>query len=401
MQIPPFTLNRQFQEIGAEIESEVLKVLKGGQYIGGQEIAKFEESFSNLIGVENTIGCNSGTDALVLALRALEIGVGDEVITSSFSFFATAEAISAVGANPVLVDIDPETYLINTELIEQEINPNTKAIMPVHLFGNAVNMTSIKSLAKKYDLKVIEDCAQATCTMWENSKVGSIGDIGCFSFFPTKNLGAAGDGGAVTTSDEKIAKKIRELAVHGSPIRYHHSQIGYNSRLDTIQAAILNIKIKYISKWINNRKKIANNYLDLLEKNSFISFPKINSDSISHSWNQFVIKLRNDKYFLNDDFSNLFDTDSKKYYSLRNLVKQQLFEKGINSIIYYPIPIHAQIAYKNKNFSRTKLINTERICTEVISLPMFPEICYEEQVYVAENLNKVLKNCIDEIQISA
>ena len=151
-------------------------------------------------------------------MRALDIGEGDEVITSSFSFFATAEAISAVGANPILVDIDPETYLINTELIEQEINSNTKAIMPVHLFGNAVNMTFIKSLAKKYDLKIIEDCAQATCTMWETSKVGSIGDIGCFSFFPTKNLGAAGDGGAVTTSDQKIAKKIRELAVHGSPI---------------------------------------------------------------------------------------------------------------------------------------------------------------------------------------
>ena len=401
MQIPPFTLDRQYHEIGSQIESEVFKVLKGGQYIGGQEIAKFEESFSNLIGVENTIGCNSGTDALVLALRALDIGVGDEVITSSFSFFATAEAISAVGANPVLVDIDPETYLINTELIEQEINSNTKAIMPVHLFGNAVNMTLIKSLAKKYDLKVIEDCAQATCTMWENSNVGSIGDIGCFSFFPTKNLGAAGDGGAVTTSDQKIAKKIRELAVHGSPIRYHHTQIGYNSRLDTIQAAILNIKIKYISKWINNRQKIANNYLDLLEKNPFISFPTISSDSITHSWNQFVIKLRNDKYCLNEDLSNLFDTDCKKYYSLRNLVKQQLFEKGINSIIYYPIPIHAQIAYKNKNFSRTKLINTERICTEVLSLPMFPEISYEEQVYVAENLNKVLKNCIEEIQISA
>jgi len=300
-----------------------------------------------------------------------------------------------------LVDIDPETYLINTELIEEEINSNTKAIMPVHLFGNAVNMTLIKSLANKYDLKVIEDCAQATCTMWETSKVGSIGDIGCFSFFPTKNLGAAGDGGAVTTSDKKIAKKIRELAVHGSPIRYHHTQIGYNSRLDTIQAAILNIKIKYISKWINNRQKIAKNYLDLLEKNPFISFPKISSDSISHSWNQFVIKFRNDKYFLNEDISNLFDTDCKKYYSLRNLVKQQLFEKGINSIIYYPIPIHAQIAYKNKNFSRTKLINTERICTEVLSLPMFPEISYEEQVYVAENLNKVLNNCIEEIQISA
>ena len=400
MQIPPFTLERQFQEIGSEIESKVLNVLKGGQFIGGDEITKFEENFSELIGVENTIGCNSGTDALVLALRALDIGEGDEVITSSFSFFATAEAISIVGANPVFVDIDPETYLINTELIEKEINPNTKAIMPVHLFGNAVNMTLINTLADKYGLKVIEDCAQATCTMWEKSRVGSIGDIGCFSFFPTKNLGAAGDGGAVTTSDEKLAKRIRELAVHGSPIRYHHSQIGYNSRLDTIQAAILNIKIQYIAKWINNRQKIAKNYFDFLEKNHFISLPKISSDSIFHSWNQFVIKLKNVKYSLNEDSSNLFDTDFNKYYSLRNLVKQKLYEKGINSIIYYPIPIHSQIAYKNKNFSRKKLINTERVCTEVLSLPMFPEISYGEQVYVADNLNKVLKNCLEEIQIS-
>ena len=401
MQIPPFTLNRQYQEIGSEIESEVFKVLKGGQYIGGQEIAKFEESFSNLIGVENTIGCNSGTDALVLALRALDIGEGDEVITSSFSFFATAEAISAVGANPILVDIDPETYLINTELIEKEINTNTKAIMPVHLFGNAVNMNLIKALAEKYGLKVIEDCAQATCTMWETSKVGSIGDIGCFSFFPTKNLGAAGDGGAVTTSNANIAKKIRELAVHGSPLRYHHTQIGYNSRLDTIQAAVLNIKIKYISKWIDNRRIIANNYFDLLEKNPFISFPKISSDSIFHSWNQFVIKFKNEKFDLYKDYSNLFETDFKKNISLRNLVKNHLYEKGINSIIYYPIPIHAQIAYKNKNFFRKKLTNTERVCTEVLSLPMFPEISYEEQVYIADNLNIGLENCINQIQISA
>ena len=397
MKIPPFTLERQFQEIGSEIENEVSKVLKGGQYIGGKEISKFEENFSSLIGVKNTIGCNSGTDALVLALRALDIGEGDEVITSSFSFFATAEAISSVGANPIFVDIDPETYLINTELIEKEINPNTKAIMPVHLFGNAVNMNLIKLLADKYDLKIIEDCAQATCTKWENYRVGSIGDIGCFSFFPTKNLGAAGDGGAVTTSDEKIAKRIRELAVHGSPVRYQHTQIGYNSRLDTIQAAILNIKIKYISEWINNRQKIAKNYFDLLEKNSFVSLPKISSDSIFHSWNQFVIKLKNEKYNLNEDYINLFDTDCEKYFSLRNLVKQQLFDRGINSIIYYPIPIHSQIAYENKNFSRKKLTNTERVCTEVLSLPMFPEITYEEQAYVAENFNRVLKNCLQEI----
>jgi len=401
MQIPPFTLERQLQEIGSDIEDAVLKVLKGGQYIGGQEITKFEENFASLIGVNHAIGCNSGTDALILALRALNIGVGDEVITSSFSFFATAEAISAVGANPVLVDIDPNDYLINIDLIEREINSQTKAIMPVHLFGNAVNMTSIKSLAIKYDLKIIEDCAQATCTMWENSKVGSIGDIGCFSFFPTKNLGAAGDGGAVTTSDQNIAKKVRELAVHGSPKRYHHNQIGYNSRLDTLQAAVLNIKIKSLAKWISNRQKIAKNYFDLLENNSFMHFPKIDFESTSHSWNQFVIKLKNDNYDIKNNYSELFETDFNKNNSLRNLLKLRLSEKGINSIIYYPIPIHAQIAYKNKKFSRTKLINTERVCTEVLSLPMFPEISYEEQVYVAENFNIILKSCMNELQICA
>ena len=399
MQIPPFTLDRQFQEIGSEIEDAVLKVLKDGQYIGGQEVNKFEEKFASLIGVNHVIGCNSGTDALILALRALNIGDGDEVITSSFSFFATAEAISAVGAIPVLVDINPNDYLINIDLIEEEINANTKAIMPVHLFGNAVNMNSIKTLAKKYNLKIIEDCAQATCTMWENSKVGSIGDIGCFSFFPTKNLGAAGDGGAVTTSDKNIAQKIRELAVHGSPKRYHHTKIGYNSRLDTLQATVLNVKIKFLSKWISNRKKIANTYIDLLEKNSFIHFPKISFDSVSHSWNQFVIKLKNDNYDLNNNFSELFETDFNKYNSLRNLLKLRLSEKGINSIIYYPIPIHAQIAYKNKKFSREKLIHTEKVCTEVLSLPMYPEISYEEQVYVSKNLNNILRSCISELQI--
>ena len=334
MQIPPFTLERQFQEIGSDIEEAVMKVLKGGQYIGGQEIAEFEENFASLVGVNHAVGCNSGTDALILALRALDIGKGDEVITSSFSFFATAEAISAVGANPVLVDINPNDYLINIDLIEEEINSNTKAIMPVHLFGNAVNMKSIKALAEKYNLKIIEDCAQATCTMWGNSKVGSIGDIGCFSFFPTKNLGAAGDGGAVTTSDQNIAKKVRELAVHGSPKRYHHTQIGFNSRLDTLQAAVLNIKIKSVSKWISNREKIANNYLDLLEKNSFIHLPKIDSENVSHSWNQFVIKLKNYNYDINNDYSELFETDVNKNNSLRNLLKLRLSEKGIDSIIY-------------------------------------------------------------------
>ena len=274
MQIPPFTLERQYLEIGSDIEKEVLKVIKGCQFIGGDVIKQFEDSFSSLIGTKYAVGCNSGTDALILALRALDIGEGDEVITSSFSFFATAEAISNVGAIPVFVDINPNTYLLDTKNIEQKINSRTKAIMPVHLFGNSVDMTLIKTIAQKYKLKIIEDCAQATCTAWDGQKVGSIGDIGCFSFFPTKNLGAAGDGGAVTTSDAFLAQKIRELAVHGSPKRYVHNQIGYNSRLDTIQAAILNVKLNSISKWIESRKKVANNYLNLIKKMTLSSFQK-------------------------------------------------------------------------------------------------------------------------------
>ena len=401
MNIPPFTLNRQYTEIGSEIEEAVLNVLKGGQFIGGNEILQFEESFASLLGVNHVIGCNSGTDALVIALRALDIGKGDEVITSSFSFFATAEAISIVGANPIFIDIDPHTFLIDINQIESQINSRTKAIMPVHLFGNSVNMGILKSIAQKFNLRIIEDCAQATGTMWKDSKVGSFGDIGCFSFFPTKNLGAAGDGGALSTSNDYLAQRIRELAVHGSPKRYNHTQIGYNSRLDAIQAAVLNVKIKSISRWIEKRNSVANNYLDLLEKKIFLDLPVRNTESTFHSWNQFVIKVKNDNFALNKNSKEIFETDFIKNKSPRNFLKYRLLQKGINSIIYYPIPIHAQIAYKNKYFEREKLFNTEKVCTEVLSLPMFPEITYEEQIYVADNLNFILNNYANEIQISA
>ena len=396
MKIPPFTLERQYLQIGSEIEEAVLKVFKSGQFIGGNEISQFQESFASLIGVPFAIGCNSGTDALVIALRALDIGHGDEVITSSFSFFATAEAISIVGAKPIFVDINPDTFLIDQNLIEPNITDKTKAIMPVHLFGNVVDMNSVKSIAQKYGLKIIEDCAQATCSEWNNQKVGSIGDIGCFSFFPTKNLGAAGDGGALTTSDSYLAQKIKELAVHGSPKRYNHNQIGYNSRLDSIQAAVLNTKIKFISNWIEKRKNIANNYFDLIQKNEILKLPKNADKRSSHSWNQFVIRLENNNYALNKNHAELFETDFEKNNSLRNLLKYRLSEKGINSIIYYPIPIHAQIAYKNAEYDRSSLINTEKVCTEVLSLPMFPEITYDEQKYITDNLNNILKENIKE-----
>ena len=401
MKIPPFTLDRQYLEIGSEIEEAVLRVIKSGQFIGGAEVSRFEESFASFIEVPFAIGCNSGTDALVLALRALDIGQGDEVITSSFSFFATAEAISNVGASPVFVDINPDTYLIDPEQIENHITNKTKAILPVHLFGNVVDMKAIKSIAQKYNLKVIEDCAQATGSQWNNQKVGSIGDIGCFSFFPTKNLGAAGDGGALTTSNDYLAQKIKELAVHGSPKRYNHTQIGYNSRLDSIQAAVLNTKMKFISNWITKRQEIANNYLELIKRNELLSLPSNADNQNCHSWNQFVIKLENKNYSVTKNHYELFETDYNKNNSLRNLLKICLSEKGINSIIYYPIPIHGQLAYQGEKYKRELLINTEKVCTEVLSLPMFPEITYEEQLYITENLNLIMDKNVNKIQISA
>tara|TARA_Y100001978_G_scaffold187359_1_gene187863 strand:+ start:772 stop:1977 length:1206 start_codon:yes stop_codon:yes gene_type:complete len=401
MNIPPFTLERQYSEIGLDIENAVLKVLQKGQYIGGYEIAKFENTFASLIGVSDVISCNSGTDALVLALRALDIGHGDDVITTSFSFFATAEAVSIVGANPVFVDINPSTFLLDINQIESRINSRTKAIIPVHLFGNAVDMTNLKLISKKYNLKIIEDCAQATGTMWDSQNVGSIGDIGCFSFFPTKNLGCAGDGGAVTTSNKSLAQKIRELAVHGSPKKYSHNYIGYNSRLDVIQAAILNIKIKSIKKWIQLRQKIADNYLQLIDENPLLKLPQTNTKLSHNTWNQFVIKVKNDNFSYTQNHLELFETDLIKKKTPRNFVKSELQKIGINSIIYYPIPIHAQLAYKEKVFDKDLLLNTEQLCTEVLSLPMFPEITFEEQLYISEQLNLILKKYNKIAQISA
>ena len=243
MQVPPFSLSQQISDLGQDLEEAVLNVLRSGQYIGGPQIKQFEDSFASSLGCSHAVGCNSGTDALILALRALDIGAGDEVITCSFSFFATAEAISAVGATPVFVDVDPTTYLIDLDQIEAAVTPATKALMPVHLFGRPVDMDRLMAIAEAHNLKVVEDCAQASGAHWNGKPVGSFGDVGCFSFFPTKNLGAAGDGGAATSNDDALAQTMRELAVHGMPKRYLHTALGYNSRLDAMQAAVLNVKL--------------------------------------------------------------------------------------------------------------------------------------------------------------
>ena len=397
MHVPPFSLSQQLSDLGTDLDLAVLRVLRSGQFIGGDEVKTFEDSFAKSIGVQHVVGCNSGTDALILALRALDIGVGDEVITSSFSFFATAEAISAVGAKPVFVDVEISSYLLDLADVERAITSSTKAILPVHLFGRPVDMDQLMYLAKKYELKVVEDCAQASGAKWQGRSVGSWGDIGCFSFFPTKNLGAFGDGGAVTTKDKALAKKMRELAVHGMPRRYLHTELGYNSRLDAIQAAVLNVKLPKLSSWIKKRQIIAERYIQLFNDLPGLAIPgNVVEIDMLHAWNQFVVRVNTctpetEKY--NPDEFNTFNLISGQIESetnSRDILQKRLQEKGVNTIIYYPIPIHLQPAYKHLGYRLGTLPITEKICQEVLSLPMFPELSIEQQNYVSEAIINLL-----------
>jgi len=388
MQIPPFSLDEQISEIGDEIEKALIKVFRSGKYIGGEEVASFEKAFALAIETSYSVSCNSGTDALILALRSLNIGEGDEVITSSFSFFATAEAITSVGARPVFVDIDPENYLMDLDLIEKVITPRTKAILPVHLFGQPIDMDKIMAIAEVNNLKVVEDCAQAAGAHWRGKPVGSYGDVGCFSFFPTKNLGAAGDGGAITTNNLELAKTIRELAVHGMPKRYFHTNIGYNSRLDSLQAAILNVKLTRLNKWIERRKAIANNYISQLSSIESIELPSNNlSNNSFHSWNQFVIRVMDNSFVKNikSTSDDVFDNTN------RDLFKNELHRLGVNTIIYYPIPIHLQPAYRELGYTEGSLPVTEKVCSQVISLPIFPELKFVQQSYVIDRIKEIFQ----------
>lgn len=395
MQVPPFSLSEQIQELGAALDQAVLEVLRSGQYIGGATISRFETDFATACGVPYAIGCNSGTDALILALRGLGIGPGDEVITASFSFFATAEAISAVGATPVFVDVEESSYLIDLDQLEAAITPATRALLPVHLFGRPVDMERVCAIAERHGLKVVEDCAQATGASWAGQPVGSWGDVGCFSFFPTKNLGAAGDGGAITCRDAELAQVIRELAVHGMPRRYLHTALGYNSRLDAIQATVLNVKLPHLPRWVKHRGTIASKYHEHLAALSGVALPEAGPEG--HSWNQFVLRVPAcpaGVMACGGEASCTPSADSAAFglpqACCRDWLKQQLQEAGVSTIIYYPIPIHRQPAYAELGYGPGSLPVTERLCTEVLSLPIFPELSGEQQQRVIEVLRAVL-----------
>lgn len=372
--IPPVDLARQYKLISAETGTAVLDILSSGRYIGGTVVTDFEKQFANYINVSECISCNSGTDALYLALRALNIGKGDEVITCPFTFFATTEVVNLTGATPVFVDIDPDTFNLDVNQIEFAITSKTKAIIPVHLFGQAVNMTKVMEVAQQYNLYVIEDCAQATGAEWNAHKVGSIGHIGAFSFFPTKNLGACGDGGAVTTNDPALAATIKMLKEHGSRVRYRHDAVGINSRLDAIQAAILQVKLSYLEQWNDQRCEVANRYQDLLSPLPDILLPQALADS-KHVWNQYTIRLPNQKL-------------GTQLY--RDFVREKLQEMGVMSMIYYPFPLHLQPVYKDLGYEEGQFPISEQACREVLSLPMFPDLSFEEQ----QQVGYCLKDCL-------
>jgi dTDP-4-amino-4,6-dideoxygalactose transaminase len=377
--IPPLDLGRQYQALQTEINTAVLSVLASSQYIGGPVVAQFEQNFANYIETPFCISCNSGTDALYLALRAFDIGPGDEVITSPFSFIATAEVISMVGATPVFVDIVPQTFNLDPDQIERAITSRTRAIIPVHLFGHPAQMNRLMAIAQAHNLPVIEDCAQSTGASWKDSegniqKVGSIGDIGCFSFYPSKNLGGCGDGGAITTRSTELAEKMRIVRDHGRKSGYIHEVIGMNSRLDSIQAAILDVKLRYLEQWNRQRQIIAQRYAQLLGNIPGITLPQPLADTV---WNQYTIRVQHD--------GELGDSGLR-----RDRVRTELLEQGIQSMVYYPLPLNRQPVYANLGYQLGQLPEADRAALEVLSLPMFPELTELEQERVRDGLKEAL-----------
>ncbi|MEN9223692.1 MAG: DegT/DnrJ/EryC1/StrS family aminotransferase [Thermostichus sp. BF3_bins_97] len=374
--IPLLDLTLQYRSLAAELQPQVEALLASGQYIGGAAVRRFEELFAQFLGGGDleAIGCNSGTDALVLALRALGIQPGDEVITTAFSFFASAEVIDLVGARPVFVDVDPQSFNLDPQLLEAKISPRTKAVIPVHLFGQAAPMTEVLAIARRHRLAVIEDCAQAVGACWGGKPVGTWGDVGCFSFFPTKNLGAAGDGGAVVTRDPALAHKMRILKEHGQARQYQHDDIGLNSRLDALQAVILSVKLPYLREWNWRRQGIAEYYHRLLQGIPGLILPSLTPGGNS-VWHQYTVRVPSPD-----------PTDPHR----RDDLQQHLKDRGIGSRIYYPIPLHLQPVYQKLGYKPGDLPNAETCAAQVSSLPCFPELTTQQQERVAVAIAKIL-----------
>ncbi|MCK5023169.1 MAG: DegT/DnrJ/EryC1/StrS family aminotransferase [Candidatus Aenigmarchaeota archaeon] len=365
MIIPCFDLSRQYDSIKEEVQKSVNDVFESGRFILGKNVEEFEREFSSYIGVKHGIGVGNGTDALHFALVASGVVLNDEVIVPSYTATPSVLAISHAGAKPVFVDIEPDSYCMDTSLVEKAITKKTKAIMPVHLYGHPVDMKAVMEIAEKHSLKVIEDASQAHGTEYRGKKVGCFGDAACFSFYPTKNLNAFGDGGLVTTNDDSLAEEIRVCASHGSKEKYKAAIIGVNSRLDAIQAACLSVKLKYIDKWNASRKEKAQTYNTLLADTGIV-IPS--GDTLKKSvFHQYSILVKN-----------------------RDKLQEYLKSKGISTMIYYPIPLHLQEAYSYLNYKKGDFPVTEKAAEDIISLPMFPELTTEEIKIITNEIKTFL-----------
>ena len=395
MNIPLLNLKRQYKDIEEEVNSNVLECFKNAQYIMGENVKQFEKEIAEKIGVKHAITVGNGTDALIIALKSLGIKEGDEVITTDYTFFATAEAIRFVGATPVFCDVELDTYNIDPSQIEEKITEKTKAIICVHLFGNACKMDEINDIAKRHNLYVVEDAAQAINSQYNGKNVGNLGDVACFSFFPTKNLGCFGDGGMITTNDDDLATIMRALKVHGSgengmkayailndeefevveqnsgdntvynPLKYYNYLIGHNSRLDEIQAAILRIKLKHLDEYTENRRSISHGYIEALKDTSLVM--PTETEGGKHVFHLFILQSEN-----------------------REEIESKLKEKGIATGTYYKVPMHLQKAFNDLGYKKGDFPNAEYLSERTFAIPLFPEMNDEEREYIINSIKEIV-----------
>ena len=369
-QIHTANLKTQYLSLKKEIQEAIDDVLNAGDFINGEKVKRFESNLAKYLDVKHVIACGNGTDALQIALMALNLKKGDEVIVPAFTYAATVEVISLLQLTPVFVDVEADTFNLNMDSVRQAITPQTRAVIPVHLFGQSAHLEPLLELCKQHAITIVEDNAQATGTIYKDSKgiktrTGTVGHIGCTSFFPTKNLGCYGDGGALTTNNDELAERIRMICNHGQSQKYHHEILGVNSRLDTIQASILLVKLQYLDQFNEKRYRIASRYSSILGEISEIVIPKEKEYS-SHIYHQYTIRVLGNK---------------------REVLKRYLAEQGIFTTVYYPVPAHKQNAYKGYD-TKNDLSVSEQLVTEVLSLPIYPELTLDDQDYIINHINQ-------------
>lgn len=366
MNVPLLDLQTQYASLRDELRAAIDRVMDSQRFVLGEEVRKLESSIAEYGGAKHAIACASGSDALLLAIMALDIKAGDEVITTPFSFFATAGSIARLGARPVFVDIDPLTYNLDTSQVSAVITSRTRAIIPVHLYGQCARMDELLSLGRQHAIPIVEDAAQALGATDCGRRAGSMGVIGCFSFYPTKNLGGAGDGGMLTTNDDLLAQRLRRLRTHGGATEYEHSELGINSRLDELQAAILNVKLPHLDKWSEERRRKATIYSNLLT-GAGLSFPVITP-------------------FVRPDGCHIFHQYVIRVPRYRDALIHHLRDRGVVTKVYYPIPLHKQSCFSYLGYKEGEFPESERAARETLALPVYPELSEAQQVYVVETI---------------